>query len=654
MTDLLFSIHAWIPMLVGVTLQALPLLVLGRNHPLTRMILAWVCIGLAARYIWWRWTSSFPTDQEVWQDVWAMFFFVVESLTIFSSMLAYFYMSRKLDRGTQADQPISQALAQAPVDVFIATYNESREILERTLVGATSIEHPDIRVWVLDDGNRKWMKELAEEFGAFYAPRVKGKHAKAGNVNNGLWHALQTGRRPEFLLLLDADFVANRNIIKRTLPLFSEPDVGIVQTPQHFFNLDPVQSSLMCGTTWPDEQRFFFNELLPCKDAWGCAFCCGTSAVFRVEALVQAGGMAHETVTEDMLTTFKLLEYGWRTVFLNERLSIGLAPEGLAEYVGQRSRWCLGAIQQVYTRWSFAGQAKLGFLQRLSAFDGMLFWGAGFLFKLMMMAAPLIYWWTGTAVISSTVDDMLLWLAPYLCCTMIFMYFMASNRVIPIMTDVSHIVCSPTIVLTVIIGFLKPYGHKFKVTAKGTNSDGVTIQWRLLMPFMVMALGTVIGMVMNMNSQSTLYGTSGFTVNVFWSIFNVFVLCTACMVCVEMPRRRKDERFPTGENVILNLDAGGELHAVVEDISVGGTRLKLDGDEGLEYGTKGILTFADGETVAFQALRPFEKFTSLRFPDDVAVRRQLMRRLFTGLYINEVEKVRAWGSLGNVMRKIFG
>jgi cellulose synthase/poly-beta-1,6-N-acetylglucosamine synthase-like glycosyltransferase len=70
------------------------------------------------------------------------------------------------------------------------------------------------------------------------------------------------------------------------------------------------------------------RPLLACKDARGAAFCCGTSAVFRVEALLASGGMAIETVTEDMLTSFKFDERSYRTVFLNERLSMGLAPGG--------------------------------------------------------------------------------------------------------------------------------------------------------------------------------------------------------------------------------------------------------------------------------------------------------------------------------------
>ena len=64
--------------------------------------------------------------------------------------------------------------------------------------------------------------------------------------------------------------------------------------------------------------------------------------------------MTTETVTEDMLTSFRMEEHGFRTIFLNEPLSLGLAPEGLKEYVTQRSRWYLGANQQICTAGRFS------------------------------------------------------------------------------------------------------------------------------------------------------------------------------------------------------------------------------------------------------------------------------------------------------------
>ena len=52
-------------------------------------------------------------------------------------------------------------------------------------------------------------------------------------------------------------------------------------------------------------------------------------------------------------------------------------------------------------------------MNRLAALDGVLFWMASFTFKLMMISAPMIYWWTGSAVVDGTVDGMLAWLGPY-------------------------------------------------------------------------------------------------------------------------------------------------------------------------------------------------------------------------------------------------
>jgi cellulose synthase (UDP-forming) len=361
------------PLLVSAGLLFVMFAVFGRHSKLCRAMAAALCIFLGLRYLWWHATLGMPKGQNLLQQAWAWAFFFFEAMNNLSSTMVCFFLSRTKNRSADADAAQNSPLLAAPVDVFIATYNEPVAVLERTIIGAMAIDHPDLRVFVLDDGARGFIRALAHELGAHYVCRVKGKHAKAGNVNNGLRHALSNGRRPAFILLLDADFVPNVNILKRTLGLFAERDVGIVQTPQHFFNPDPIQTNLL-ASVWPDEQRFFFDIVMPAKDAWGAAFCCGTSAVFRVEALLATEGMATETVTEDMLTTFKMEEHGYRTIYLNEPLSMGLAPEGLQAYITQRSRWCLGAIQQIYTRWSFAGRARLGLVSRLSSFDGTFYW----------------------------------------------------------------------------------------------------------------------------------------------------------------------------------------------------------------------------------------------------------------------------------------
>ncbi len=649
-----FTLAALAPLTLAIAIPFAVLTFLGPHSPLARVIASATCAICGVRYVWWRWAWSMPDGQEPWQHAWAWVFLIFETLTVASTISVYVFMSRTRDRSPEVNARAGSSLLSAPADVFIATYNEDREILERTIIGAMSIDHPDLRVWVLDDSARLWVRDLAESLGVSYCYRIKGKHAKAGNVNHGLQTALSTGRKPEFLLLLDADFVAARHILQRTLPLFEEDDVGIVQTPQHFFNPDPIQANLLCGSVWPDEQRFFFNHLQPAKDAWGAAFCCGTSAVFRVEALERCGGMPTATVTEDMLTSFRMREMGYRTVFLNEQLSLGLAPEGLKEYISQRSRWCLGAMQQIYTPWSFAGSAKVGLINRISALDGVLFWIASFTFKLMMISAPMVYWWTGTAVIESTVDDMLIWLGPFLASGMVFTGFLARNTVFPIMTDVTHLLAAPAIVRTVAIGLVKPWGHPFKVTAKGVSTDKVTVQWSLLAPFAFMAVATVLGMIVNMSPYSPLNGTPGYATNVFWSIFNVAVLSIACAVCVELPKRRSDERFASGERASVFLSGQSSCECVVLDISLGGARLSCESGWNIDV-EAGELTLDRGAIqLPFVKLRlDHDGALSIQFKHSDASRRILTRKLFTGGYDNEVDRVNVVGTLFGAARKVF-
>jgi cellulose synthase (UDP-forming) len=640
------------PLLLSVGALLILFLFAEQAPKLARAVASLICIFLCVRYIWWRYEYAMPTDQQPWQQAWAWVFFSFESLSVLSSITVFIFMSRHRDRSGEVAAHRLSPLHAEPVDVFIPTYNESLEILERTIIGAKAIEHADLRVWVLDDGARQWVRELAERLGVEYVSRQNGKHAKAGNVNNGLTQALGKGRRPQFMLLLDADFIPYRSILRKTLGFFDEPDVGIVQTPQHFFNPDPIQANLLCARVWPDEQRFFFNTLLACKDAWGAAFCCGTSAVFRIDALVAAGGMAIETVTEDMLTTFKFEEHGYRTIFLNEMLSMGLAPEGLKEYVSQRARWCLGAIQQIHTRWSFFGPARISLVSRFSFFDGVLYWVSNATFKLMMIAAPPIYWWTGTAVISSTIPELVYWLAPSIIGSIFYMGFYARLRVLPVMTDVSQLLSGFAVVRTVAVGLVRPFGHPFKVTAKGVSKDKISVQWNFLLPFAVLALATALGIAANIPRYSPLYGTDGYSVNVFWSIFNIAVLVLACAVCVELPKRRRQERFDSSERATLVLSSGERLPCEVRDISLGGANLGVAVGQ-IAPRSKGQLEFARNVLVPVEVRRNFPGGLAVKFAEDAQTHQKLIAKIFTGGYENEVHQIRLGRVLTSIGKRLF-
>lgn len=329
---------------------------------------------------------------------------LLEAASLVAVALSLLFLSRTRDRTATAKIDGRATNPDAPlIDVFICTYNEERSILERTIIGATGMAYGHYRVWVLDDGRRPWLRRLSGELGCHYLTRPDNHHAKAGNINHALKHVGALPERPEFVAILDADFVPRPDFLARTVSLMDDVSVGVVQTPQHFINPDPIQTNLAATDVWPDEQRFFFDILLPAKDAWGVAFCCGTSSLIRYSGLVQIGGFPTDSVTEDYLVTLRLKEHGLNTIYLNERLTIGPAPEGLKEYITQRARWCLGLMQIVRGRSGPLSQdLKLSFIDRLSLVDAFMSWSAVYTSKVAGLVVPWLFLLFGVKAVGPT------------------------------------------------------------------------------------------------------------------------------------------------------------------------------------------------------------------------------------------------------------
>jgi cellulose synthase (UDP-forming) len=232
------------------------------------------------------------------------------------------------------------------VDIFVCTYNESIEVLEASLVGCSLVNYPHT-TYLLDDGRRESMRELAKRMNVQYVIRPDNKHAKAGNVNNAL--KMSSG---EFIVCLDADMIPQPNIVEWALDSMRDPKVGIVQFPQEFYNINAIQFCYAKGTTkegaWQDQQ-FFYRTIQAGRNRLKSAIWCGAPALLRRLALEEVGGVATETITEDLHTSLKMAKLGWYTVVRSETAAFGLAPHDLESFIVQRKRWCEGTIRILKT-----------------------------------------------------------------------------------------------------------------------------------------------------------------------------------------------------------------------------------------------------------------------------------------------------------------
>jgi cellulose synthase (UDP-forming) len=228
-----------------------------------------------------------------------------------------------------------RAGAAAPtMDVFVTAYGEPPELVRRTVVAARDMELPH-QTWVLDDGRSDELARVCAEEGVGYLRRSDRAHAKAGNVNAAL--ARTTG---EYVAVFDADHVPEPNFLAEVLPHFQDPDVAFVQSPQYYVN----RVNLVARGS-AEAQRIFYELVCPGKNRFNAAFWVGTNVMFRRAALDEIGGVATGSNSEDIWTSLKLHQRGWKSTYVPQVLARGLAPQDVATYLKQQLRWASGGFE---------------------------------------------------------------------------------------------------------------------------------------------------------------------------------------------------------------------------------------------------------------------------------------------------------------------
>lgn len=332
-----------------------------------------VALAALMSYLSWRLLDTIPPHG--WDRVAAYVLVTFEALPIFGIVLK---LVTVWNIDSPAPPPVGDGAPVPRVAVLIPTYNEPVEVLVPTVTAACALQ-PAHETWVLDDGDRDWVRAMCADLGARYVAREEHSHAKAGNLNNALaLMAAEQAADPdglgiEIIAVLDCDHVPLPSFLTATLGWFVDERIAIVQGPQAFYNSGAFDDDGVTG-----EQGLFFNVMMPARHYAGAGpFWCGSTSLLRVAALAEVGGVATETITEDMHTTLKLIRRGWRTVYHHQTLAVGLAPATPQQYLVQRRRWGMGAMQVLMHERLWAAKRWMSWRNFQEYLTGTLWWLEG-------------------------------------------------------------------------------------------------------------------------------------------------------------------------------------------------------------------------------------------------------------------------------------
>jgi cellulose synthase/poly-beta-1,6-N-acetylglucosamine synthase-like glycosyltransferase len=245
-----------------------------------------------------------------------------------------------------APEPPEQEGKVPSVTVQLPMYNEEN-VVKRLLDATCRLDWPasKLHIQVLDDSTddtRRVSGSLAEEWreegvNIEVLERSGRRGYKAGALQYGLERS-----EGELIAIFDADFIPPRDFLQRTVPHFQDPGIGMVQARWDHHNgsenlLTRLSSILLDGhfmlehTARNRSGRFFnFN---------------GTAGIWRREAIVQAGGWQHDTITEDLDISYRAQLSGWRFVYLQDLLAPAELPSGMKAFKLQQFRWAKGTLQ---------------------------------------------------------------------------------------------------------------------------------------------------------------------------------------------------------------------------------------------------------------------------------------------------------------------
>lgn len=240
----------------------------------------------------------------------------------------------------QADDSWPRLTVQLPV------YNE-RTVAARLIQAAGALEYPRSRldIQVLDDSNDETRGIVDEEVRALVERgidasvirRTDRTGFKAGALAHGMLSA-----KGELVCIFDADFAPERDFLLRLVPRFADPKIGMVQARWGHLNRDEsrltrAESTLLDGHFVIEhkvrhDSGVFFNFN-------------GTAGIWRRDAIDEAGGWQHDTLTEDLDLSYRAQLRGWKFEYVPLVVAPAEVPSDIGAFKSQQHRWAKGSVQ---------------------------------------------------------------------------------------------------------------------------------------------------------------------------------------------------------------------------------------------------------------------------------------------------------------------
>lgn len=540
-------------------------------------------ITLSVIYLLWRVLFTIPWHAHIFTLIFALMLVGSELISNFTAFVIIIFRMMEAQKGTSLKIPDFDLSRPIPdIDVLIVTHNEDVKLLRKTVNAATFMKYPDkkkVHIVICDDGCRKEVAELANEYHVGYIKMENNKKAKAGNIN----HALEQLHSPLFAIF-DTDMIPFSSFLYSSVPFFTknfadlenDPDhtkaLGFVQTPQSFYNADIFQFNLFAENYVANEQDFFSRDVNVLNGYNQTALFTGSNAVFLRKAVDEVGEFPTDTITEDFELGTEINMQGYISLATTQPVSSGITPVDIKGVIKQRTRWARGVVQSCRNLHIFTNP-NLSMTNRIILINTYLYWWT-FTRRLIYIVAPLLY-----AIFKVQVVNANFWLLMVIWAPGYFLlHYVLGDASSKIRNErwgeIQETFFAPYLFIPVFLETIGIRAKKFKVTEKNVT---FSLKDRLyILPYLFLWILTLYAII-KFN-----YGKWGSEIIVgsvitFWLVTHFINLSFCLFISMKRNIYRKSERFAreaTGKINIPNTDKWATFKT--KDVSEGGFSFLFD------------------------------------------------------------------------------
>lgn len=262
-------------------------------------------------------------------------------------IMIYYFLKHRDDHPQPSEDWVHLPEEKLPViTIQLPIFNEST-VAERLILATSQLDWPKnkLEIQVLDDSTddtvqltRACVERLAAQgYMIRLFHRTDRKGYKAGALREALEYA-----HGEFVAIFDADFIPEKDFLRKAMPHFSQSRIGMVQSRWGYLNED---FSMLTKTQAIGLNGHFVIQQLARNRAGFFINFNGTGGIWRKSCITDAGNWHDDTLTEDLDLSYRAQLKGWKFVYLNDIVVPGELPIGIHALKTQQFRWTKGSVE---------------------------------------------------------------------------------------------------------------------------------------------------------------------------------------------------------------------------------------------------------------------------------------------------------------------